>query len=111
MKLNKTHLAVALIGSALFMASSAQAAKIKTAEKVDSVSVSLQELNLDNASGQEAAYKRLKRAARNLCGSPNLREAGGLEQAMSNRECFSETLTEAVETLDNRDVSALHRNS
>jgi len=111
MKLNRK----VIIGSAMAVLMTAsvasQAAMIKQSEQGDSVSVSVAELNLNSVQGQEVAYKRLKNAAQEVCGSNFAREAGGIGRAKGNQTCYDETLSDAVETLNHSGIKAMHASS
>ena len=56
----------------------------------------------------EAVYGKLKARSRDVCGSSDLRIAGGLTQSRKVEECYEGTLTAAVYRLDNPEVTALH---
>ena len=72
------------------------------------VSISYEAAELDSAKGQELLYARLEKAARQLCGPTKLSDTGSLEKAQSNAECYDDTLTAAVDRLDNEAIRALH---
>lgn len=98
--------AALLLGTA--MTASADIGKRYT---VDSVTVSVAELNLTQEADQATAYKRLKKAATEVCGSTFVRDAGSLIQAQDNRACFNESLSAAVDSLGNEAIKELHNRS
>lgn len=61
-----------------------------------SATVSLADLNLESSEGQETMYYRLSRAARDVCGSTDYRQAGGARQAAKNQACYQEALSDAL---------------
>ena len=56
----------------------------------------------------EAVYGKLKSQSQEVCGSSDLRVAGGLARSMKVKECYEGTLTAAVHRLDNPAVTELH---
>ena len=66
---------------------------------------------LFRSEGREVAYKRLQNAAKEVCGATNVREAGSVSRAKSNSACYAETLTDAVESLGNAGIKAMHYSS
>lgn len=56
----------------------------------------------------EAVYGKLKAKSQHMCGSSDLRIAGGLTQSRKIEECFEGTLDAAVARLDDPEVTALH---
>lgn len=61
-----------------------------------SATVSLADLNLASSEGQDAMYFRLSRAAREVCGSSDYRQAGGARQAAKNQACYHNALSDAL---------------
>ena len=55
---------------------------------------------LASAGGREALIKRIDMASRRVCGSFNVKRAGGLKVAMRNRQCYEESLGQAMAQLD-----------
>lgn len=60
------------------------------------------------SSEPEAIYGKLKVRSQQVCGSSDLKVAGGLTQSRKVDECFEGTLTAAVNRLDDPAVTALH---
>jgi hypothetical protein len=56
----------------------------------------------------EAVYGKLKMKSRDLCGSSDLRIAGGIQKSREIDQCYRGTLTAAVQRLDNPEVTSLH---
>ena len=96
-------IAVSLIALPLL----ASAAATNSADNKSSLFYSKQSLN--NSTGPEILYERLKDASRDMCGSSNLQMTGSVERILANDTCYEGTLNAAVERLDNSKVSALHQ--
>lgn len=70
------------------------------------IAVSYADLNLQNEEGVQVLYRRLRQASRDVCGDTPLKLVGPvLRQA---NECYRETLTEAVEKVDNENLTRIH---
>ena len=72
------------------------------------VTVPAADLNLSDQQGVEKLYRRLKSAARQICGSHSLRGAGSLELSRLNKQCYQEALDSAVLKVDNDKLTELH---
>ena len=72
------------------------------------VGVAYNKADLVNTSSHEELYAKLQQASRNICGSTSIISTGSLRRSVGNSECYSGTLTAAVERLGNAEVSALH---
>ena len=84
-------------------------AAIKTNETGQRVvSVSIEDLNLNEAQGVAVLFRRLQRASDDVCGSRNRLEAGSLKQRQLNQRCYAETLSKAVRQIDNAELTELH---
>jgi UrcA family protein len=59
--------------------------------------------------GQKRLYKELKYKSRKICGPTGIGAAGSLERAISNKECYEDTLAIAVLRLDTPAITALHQ--
>lgn len=66
------------------------------ADGARAVTVSLADLNLASAEGQEAMYYRLSGAAERVCGSQDYRTAGSPKLAAENRACYERALSDAL---------------
>ena len=73
-----------------------------------SVKVSYADLNVEKQAGAKALYRRLQQASRQACDYQSLRDAGSLRRAMLTKKCYRESLSSAVEELDNDLVSQIH---
>ena len=58
---------------------------------------------------QKRLYKELKYKSRKICGPTGVGAAGSLERAISNKECYEDTLAVAVLRLDTPAITALHQ--
>ncbi|MCA9018118.1 MAG: UrcA family protein [Pseudomonadales bacterium] len=104
--MRKTLVNLAITGSIVFSAAAGAAV-----QKTDSAVVDLAGINLDSRAGQQIAYVQLQRAARKVCGSTQLREAGSLSSVKEAKSCYSETLDSAVENLGIAAIEKLHAHS
>ena len=66
------------------------------------------DLNLGSEAGIQALYLRLKRASREVCGVTSFKNAGSAYQIKQVKNCYRETLTEAVENIDNELLTRIH---
>lgn len=69
--------------------------------------VAYADLDLGTAAGAAALYERLRLAAREVCGEP-VRSAAAL---LLQTKCRRKALSEAVQAIDARTLTALHRDS
>ena len=72
------------------------------------VSVSYADLNLENEQGVRVLYGRLQRASKEVCGSGSLRHGGSIIMKSSGVRCYWKTLSNAVDKIDNEDLSRIH---
>ena len=56
----------------------------------------------------DALYGKMKSKTRSVCGSSDRRIAGGVQRSREVEQCYDETLTAAVQRLDNPDVNSIH---
>ena len=96
---------------ALSIPAAANAATMIKGQEDVSVIVNTEAFNLDSSAGQEMLYERLKTAAKQVCGTTNLREAGSLERALQNRSCYRDALSQAVEDVNNAGITGIHKDS
>ncbi len=74
--------------------------------ETNSIAVSYADLNLQNEEGVRVLYRRLRRASKGVCGDSPLKLVGPvLRQA---NQCYRETLTEAVEKVNNELLTRIH---
>ncbi len=72
------------------------------------VSVSYADLNLENEQSVRVLYGRLQRASKEVCGSGSLRHGGSVIMKSSGVRCYRKTLSNAVDKIDNEDLSRIH---
>ena len=82
--------------------------------EVGKASVSYADLNLESEESVRVLYRRLKRASSNLCSATPPKSAGSLpiiyqrSNAHWARQCYRESLSNAVERFDNDDLNRIH---
>ena len=62
-------------------------------EQLPAIHVNFADLNLDHPAGATALYVRIRRAARAVCGSPDLRDLAAVQRA---DKCINEAIARAV---------------
>ena len=72
-----------------------------------SVTVQYGDLNLGNPAGVERLYQRLRQASARVC--EELRTVAPLSASTSYRQCKKQAVEEAVKSIDNRTLTALHQ--
>ena len=76
--------------------------------------VSYADLNLENEEGVRVLYRRLQRASTKVCSARSLDIPGFLPillrpgTARESRQCYRETLSNAVEKFDNEVLTRIH---
>jgi UrcA family protein len=73
-----------------------------------SIKVSFADLDISNADGVSALYKRLQNASEEACGSIANTQEKNLSALTRNKSCYQETLSSAVEKVDNDSLRDLH---
>ncbi len=82
--------------------------------EVGKASVSYADLNLESEEGVRVLYRRLKRASKELCSAAPPRIAGSLPEnyqpynGQEDRQCYREALSNAVDKIDNEDLTRIH---
>jgi len=82
--------------------------------EVGKASVSYADLNLESEEGVRVLYQRLQRASRNLCSATPPQVAGSLPNVylfgntQEIRQCYREALSNAVDKIDNEDLTRVH---
>lgn len=71
-----------------------------------SITVSYSDVAFGNTSGASDVYRKLKAAARQVCGVDYGNKA--LEQVAAARACYEEALADAVRKIDRPRLTALH---
>jgi UrcA family protein len=75
-------------------------------ENPPSVTVSYSEVAFGDTAGAADVYRKLKRAARKVCGEPLGRQT--LAVQIGTRECVEQALADAVRKIDRPMLSAVH---
>ncbi len=82
--------------------------------EVGKASVSYADLNLESEESVRVLYRRLKRASKKLCSATPPRIAGSLPDnyqsynGQETRQCYREALSNAVDKIDNEDLTRIH---
>ncbi len=82
--------------------------------EVDKASVSYADLDLESEESVRVLYRRLKRASKELCSDAPPQVAGSLPiiYQLSNgveiQQCYREALSNAVDKIDNEDLTRIH---
>ncbi len=71
-------------------------------------SVSYADLNLENEEGVWVLYRRLQRTSTEVCGVTSLRSSGSLRFLSKAQQCYRESLSNAVDKIDNEDLTRIH---
>ncbi len=71
-------------------------------------SVSYADLNLENEDSVQVLYRRLQHASREVCGVTSLLIAGSIGYLQGTKQCYRETLSNAVDKFDNDDLTRIH---
>jgi hypothetical protein len=75
--------------------------------KVKTLAVSYGDLDLSKPAGAQTLYKRIKAAARHVCGPVD--QYTYITPASAFRECFQKAVADAVAQVDRPSLTALHR--
>lgn len=95
-------------GIAAFAVCSSLVAYSASAEpKVKTLAVSYADLDLSKPAGAQTLYKRIKAAARNVCGPADRYTYATPSQGF--RQCFDKAIADAVAQVDRPSLTALHR--
>ncbi len=73
-----------------------------------SVKVSYADPNLEKQAGAKALYRRLQQASKQACGFRGLKIAGTVKRMAETQRCYRETLSAAVEKVDNELLTQIH---
>ncbi len=106
MKIRVLKAVTALVLGAGLLAS-AVAAPPRAYEEV-AVKVEYADLNIHNVAGAQVLYQRLKVATEEVCGVDTYRRDRMMSQFRDARECYSETLTQAVNEIDSEVLKDIH---
>jgi UrcA family protein len=92
------------IALALTLSMGAGAAMVKGTHSATRVDLS--DLDLTHVDGHRIMEARLKRAAKRVCGSQDVKTAGSLENVRKNKACFNEAFANAVDSVENHYLTA-----
>ncbi len=101
-KLAVTFVAIVLGGPAVVLASTSSHLETNKA------TVSYADLNLESEQGVRVLYRRLQRTSKEVCGVTSLQIAGSLNFLSKTKQCYRETLSNAVDKIDNEDLTRIH---
>ena len=92
---------IATFGTAMFTMPSMAAGdvEIQTIEE-DKMLVSYDVKDMATEEGRAEIERQIRRAADQICGPRNTREAGSFEQSRHNRDCFKAAVASAMETVN-----------
>lgn len=76
--------------------------------KGKAVKVSYADLNLEKYEDAKALYRRLQQASKQACDVRSLYEEGSLSRVAEGRQCYRDTLSEAVAEIDNDLLTEIH---
>ncbi len=99
-----TFVVIVLSGPAVVQAAAGQIRDFDD----DKVAVSYADLNLENEESVRVLYRRLKRASKEACGGGSLRHSRSIIMKSSRLQCYRETLSNAVDNIDNEDLTRIH---
>ena len=103
MKFSK-KVSTGFVALALTLSMGAGAAMVKGTHSATRVDLS--DLDLTTVDGQQIMESRMKRAAKKVCGSQDMRTAGSLENVRKNKACFNESFANAVDSVENQYLTA-----
>ncbi len=83
-------------------------ARADTPPEVPAITVQYAEMNLDDPAKAASLYRRIKQAARKVCGLERGRNMPLSERAAA-QGCYEHALARAVQTVDKPVLTALHR--
>lgn len=80
-----------------------------TAEGLRMTTVSYADLDLSDPDGKEILNRRLRNAAADVCGSPDIRKAGSIRQAHENKSCSHHAVANAEQQAASSQVVVVSR--
>lgn len=91
------------------MAGSYQEATLVLAQGMEArtASVSVADLNLASAEGQDALHGRLSQAAREVCGPTDHRITGSIRTAANNKACHDSAVADALAQVNAGQVASI----
>ena len=106
MKTNVLKAVMAIVLGAGFLAS-AVATPPNLYEEV-AVKVQYADLNIENEAGARVLYQRLKDATAEVCDLDSYAKNRSLSRYNSTKQCYAETLTQAVNRIDSDMLTTIH---
>jgi len=106
MRTNVLKAVTAIVLGAGFLAS-AVATPPSLYEEV-TVKVQYADLNIQNEAGARVLYQRLKDATAEVCDMDSYAKNRSLSRFNSTKQCYSETLTQAVNKIDSDVLTSIH---
>lgn len=76
--------------------------------EAERVSVSFADLNIENDAGARVLYARLKQASKKVCKVDSYRNTGTLLRTSESRQCYAETLDNAVAEINSAALRRIH---
>jgi len=77
--------------------------------EVRTASVSVEDLNLSSAEGQEVLHGRLSQAAREVCGPTDHRLTGSIRLAANNKTCQASAVADALAQVNAAQVASVSK--
>jgi len=72
-----------------------------------SISIAYTGSDVATDEGRENLNRKIKRAAQQVCGSTNPRQAGGLKLASRNRQCYESAMKSALSQVNSGQLASL----
>ncbi len=104
MNIRKTILTAGFVAAALSLSVGASATTVTG--NAGAVAIEITDLDINTKQGRQVLHARIKRAAKQVCGSQNPRTAGSLENARKNKACFNDALATTVSAVDRQYLTA-----
>ncbi|MEM6581621.1 MAG: UrcA family protein [Pseudomonadota bacterium] len=103
-----TAIACSLLISSLASAETAiEQSSQSQAFQTQSISIAYSSAELATAESRAALYNKIKNAAKQVCGPTSAHEAGGLRLASRNRDCYEDTIEQAMDQIGNGQLASL----
>lgn len=85
-----------------------EASTVLSGKSVKSVKVSYADLNLEKSEGAKTLYRRLQKASKQVCDVRAISAEGSLSRVAEGRQCYRDTLSEAVAEIDSDLLTEIH---
>lgn len=76
---------------------------------IATVSIPYATAELSTEPGRSELYRKIRQAAREVCGPTGLRDAGGLANSSRNRKCYKEAVAVAISQVGSSQLAAIAR--